>query len=235
MSDIDDLLNQLPFDQLAAQIGASPDEVRNAAANALPALLMGMDANAQDPAGAASLQDALGGHSGDLFGSILGGMFDTGAIDTTDGEKITRNIFGSNEDAVVNQLGASSGDSGLIKKLLPILAPIVMSWLAGKLMKVDQNQGQAQPQSGGGGILGDILGQVLGGGAAQQPQPQVQTQPQVQQPSFKEQSAPSGTPTMQIPTPTQTTQQQTQPADTGGLGGGILGDILGGLLGGGRR
>lgn len=233
MSDIDDLLNQLPFDQLAAQVGASPDEVRSAAANALPALLLGMDANAKDPAGAASLQGALGGHSDDLFGSILGGRFDTGAIDTTDGEKITRNIFGSNEDAVINQLGATTGDSGLIKKLLPILAPIVMSWLAGKLMKVDQNQGQAQQPSSGGGILGDILGQVLGGGAAQQPR--VQSQPQTQQPTFKEPaSTPSGTPTMEIPTPTPT-QQQTRPADTGGLGGGILADILGGLLGGGRR
>jgi hypothetical protein len=42
----------------------------------------------------------------------------------------------------------------LVKKLLPILAPIVMSWLSKKLAG-----GQ-----GGTGRLGDLLGGLLGGG-----------------------------------------------------------------------
>ncbi|NHB83646.1 DUF937 domain-containing protein [Tessaracoccus sp. HDW20] len=211
MTDISELLSQLPIDQLAQQVGASPDEVREAAANAIPALVLGMDANAQDPAGAASLQEALGQHSGDLFGSLLGGLFNPESVDTGDGEKITANIFGSNEDAVISQLGGAGGSS-LIRKLMPILAPLVMSWLAGKLMNVDKAQGQPQ-QSSGGGILGDILGQVLGGGAQQ---PQVQQQPQVvQQPQFKQQTGSGDMPTMQIPDPTPQYQEQTG----GGLGG----------------
>lgn len=166
----------------------------------LPALVMGMDANAQDQAGEASLLEALGQHAGRS-------PFDLGGVDQADGAKIASHVFGSNEDAVVAQLGGAAGDQGLIQKLMPILAPLVMAWLANKLMKVDQGQGQPQaapqsvPQAGGGGILGGILGQILGG-SQQAPQGQ---------------AAPSSD------------------GGLGGLGGGILGDILGGLLGGGRR
>lgn len=240
MQDYQEIINQLPIDQLAQQVGASPEEVQNAVRSAVPALLMGMDANAQDPAGANSLLGALGQHSPGL----LSGGVDLSQVDTSDGAKITRNIFGSNEDAVVSQLGSAGGaDGGLIKKLLPILAPIVMAWLAGKLMKVDEGQGQpTQTQSSsGGGILGQILGQVLGGGGATA-EPQT-TQTQSTQPQFKEETAPqadSGTPQMKFPDQAEQTQSTTQSNDGGlggalGGGGGILGQILGGLLGGGKR
>lgn len=240
MQDYQEIINQLPIDQLAQQVGASPDEVESAVRQAVPALLMGMDANAQDPAGANSLLGALGQHSPGL---IADGV-DVSQIDQADGEKITANIFGSNEDAVISQLGSAGGaDGDLIKKLLPILAPIVMAWLAGKLMKVDQGQGQPTrtQSSSGGGILGQILGQVLGGGgAAAEPQT---TQTQSTQPQFKEGTAPqadSGTPQMKFPDQAEQTQPTTQSNDGGlggalGGGGGILGQILGGLLGGGKR
>lgn len=228
MSDFSELLDQLPIDQLAQQVGASPEEVQRAIGNAVPALLMGLDANAQDPAGADSLLGALGQHSPGLLSGL-----DLSQIDTTDGAKITHNIFGANEDAVVSQLGGAGGGDSLIKKLLPLLAPIVMSWLAGKLMKVDQGQGRpADTGAGGGGILGQILGQVLGGGASAAPQ-----EPAAR-PQFKDQAAPeAGTPQMRMPDPG---QQGAGTADGGldsilGGGGGILGDLLGGLLGGGRR
>ncbi len=231
MSEIQDILNQLPIDQLAQQVGASPDEVESAVRQAVPALLMGMDANVQDPAGADSLLGALGQHSPGL---IADGV-DVSQIDQADGEKITANIFGSNEDAVISQLGGAGGGSALIKKLMPILAPIVMAWLANKLMKVDQGQGQPQAQStGGGGILGDILGQVLGGGSGAPSAPTSTTQSGG---VFKDPAQPAGdssAPQMQFPDQTQQSQQQQSPADPG-LGGGILGQILGGLLGGGKR
>ncbi|MEZ5096934.1 MAG: DUF937 domain-containing protein [Nocardioides sp.] len=54
MSDLDALLAALPIDQLAAQLGEDPVAVRQAAGVALPALLGGMQANAQDPGGEAS-------------------------------------------------------------------------------------------------------------------------------------------------------------------------------------
>ena len=152
MSEIDQLLAQIPMDQLAEQLGVPEGEAEQAARAALPALLGGLQANASDPAGALSLGQALQRHDGGLFGDDGA---DLGGIDTADGEKIVANIFGANTDQVIHQLGGVSGRGGssLISKLLPILAPIVLAYLSKKLQ-----------QSGG---LGDILGQVLGGGAGQ--------------------------------------------------------------------
>ena len=159
-------------------------------------------------------------------------------VDEADGAKIAHHVFGDNEQQVVNQLGGLGGGNALIQKLLPILAPIVMSWLAGKLMGADEAQGQTRqaPSSGGGG-LGDILGQILGGGASapQTQAPQAQPSP----PQFRVPTGQGDDGTLRMPEPqTQPTQTQSQaPSQSlpGGLGGGILGDILGGLLGGGRR
>ena len=52
MSALDDILGALPTDQISRQVGASPNEVRTAAAAVLPALLGGLQANAADPGGA---------------------------------------------------------------------------------------------------------------------------------------------------------------------------------------
>ncbi|MDO5677384.1 MAG: DUF937 domain-containing protein [Propionibacteriaceae bacterium] len=238
MFDYQEILNSLPMDQIAAQVGEPQAEVESAVRNALPALLMGMGANAQDPAGEASLASALRQHDP----SLLDGGIDLSAIDLEDGRKISHHIFGANEDAVMNQLGGLGGGGGLIQKLMPILAPIVMAWLAGKLMGTDERQGQPQqapPQApqgrSGGGILGDILGQVLGGGSGQQAPPA--QAPQQREPQFRAPEAPSGdAPSMPFPdaNPQPQTQQTNQPSG-GGLGGGVLGQILGDLLGGGRR
>ncbi|HJE52004.1 MAG TPA: DUF937 domain-containing protein [Tessaracoccus flavescens] len=238
MLDYNEILSNLPIDQLAAQVGESPEAVEQAVQSALPALLMGMGANAQDPAGEASLRSALSQHNPGL----LDGGIDLDNIDTADGRKITHHIFGDNEDQVINQLGGLGGANGsaLIQKLLPILAPIVMAWLAGKFMGQDARQGQPQQApTGGGGGLGDILGQILGGGSAPQAQRAPQQAPQQSEPNFR-QPADSGDGglRMPMPEPRTTQQQQSQPQGGGmggGLGGGILGDILGGLLGGGRR
>ena len=94
---------------------------------ALPALLGGMQANVQDPAGAASLGRAVGDHDP----SLLEGGIDLGQVDTDDGDKIVTNVFGNNRDQVVSRLaGGGDGDSGLMGKLLPMLAPLVMAYLA---------------------------------------------------------------------------------------------------------
>ena len=53
MTALDEILRSLPIDQLAQQMGASPQEVEQAATAALPALLGGLHANASDPAGRA--------------------------------------------------------------------------------------------------------------------------------------------------------------------------------------
>lgn len=164
MSDINEILGALPIEALAAQTGATPDQVTRAATQALPALFGGLEANAQDERGAASITEAVAQHDA----SVLDGGVDVNSIDTADGEKITQHIFGDNKDAVVQQLGGGLPE-GLVRKLLPILAPIALSYLAKKMGGGSAHPGNAANEQGGmGGGLGDILGQVLGGGSGSQ-------------------------------------------------------------------
>ena len=176
MSAVDDILADIPMDQLAARLGVDQATAEQAARQAIPALLGGMQANAQDPAGATSLAGALGDHPSDL---IDGGV-DLDQVDADDGEKIVGNVFGPNQDQVAQTLGGNLGGQagGLIKQLLPILAPIVLAYLSKRLL--GQQQGGGQDPLGsilGGGATGsnnpltDILGSLLGGGggAAQSP------------------------------------------------------------------
>ena len=124
---------------------------------ALPALLGGMQANVQDPAGAASLGRAVGDHDP----SLLEGGIDLGQVDTDDGDKIVTNVFGNNRDQVVSRLaGGGDGDSGLMGKLLPMLAPLVMAYLAKQFRGGGTGQASAAGEGGG---LADLLGGLLGG------------------------------------------------------------------------
>jgi hypothetical protein len=164
---VDDLLAQIPYDQLASQLGVDRAQAEQLTRQAVPALLGGMEANAQDPGGAASLTKALEQHAGDPLGS---GAVDLGSVDTGDGEKIVKHVFGDNEEQVVNQLGGLGGGSGMMAKLLPLLAPIVLGFLAKSFLgqKDDSGSSGRAPggDSGGGGLgggLGDVLGGLLGG------------------------------------------------------------------------
>ena len=216
MSGVDDILRSLPMDQLARQLGVDEATAAQATSLALPALLGGLQANAADPRGAASLQEAIGQHDDDTFGEHI----DLGRVDTQDGEKISSHIFGSNQDQVVHALGGAGGGAvggQLIKKLLPLLAPIVLSYLARQMQGRGSGGAAGQGNAGGSslpttqggqrdqgapGSLQDMLGQVLGGAAGG--------------------------------AAAQTGREQSR-ADSGAGAGSIITDLLGGLLGGGRR
>ena len=169
MASIDELMGQIPMDQLADRLGVDRGTAEQATRKALPALLAGLQANAKDPAGEASLTRALGKHNN----SLLGGGLDLSKIDAQDGDAIVGHVFGPNREQVVSKLGSTApADQSLIGKLLPMLAPLVMSWLAGKFIGGSKAQGDGgglsdllpgASQQGGGG-LGDLLGSVLGGG-----------------------------------------------------------------------
>jgi hypothetical protein len=149
MSATDEILANIPLTQLANQLGVDEATAEAATRQAIPALLGGLQANTQDPAGAASLAGALGNHPSNL---VDGGV-DLNEVDTTDGEKIVGNIFGPNSSEVAHTLGNNLGQqSGLIQKLLPILAPIVLAYISRQL------------SGGSQGSAGDLLGSILGGG-----------------------------------------------------------------------
>lgn len=201
MSDnaVNAILSGIDLNALARQVGASPAEVEDAVQVALPTLLGSLQANAAEADGKASLIGALGQHTGELS---------LDQVDTEDGRRILGHAFADDP----SRLGALAGkDGGLLAKLLPILAPIVMNWLANNLLGGGT---QTKQSSGGGDLLGDLLGGLLGGG-----------------------SSSGGTGDLlgdllgglvgggKAATPA---QKQTQPASNGGD---LLGDLLGQILG----
>ncbi|MFF0546157.1 DUF937 domain-containing protein [Nocardia thailandica] len=165
MTSFDDLLSQVPISQIADQLGVDQRTATDAVSAALPTLLGGLQANAARPEGAAALLGALGDHGGLVEGE---GGVDLNQVDTADGAKIVDNVFGDEKNQVISALGATGGGGGgndLMAKLLPILAPIVLAYLAKQLTGSGGAAAPAPapaPQSSGGG-LGDLLGGLLGG------------------------------------------------------------------------
>jgi hypothetical protein len=155
MNNLDDLLGMIPIDDVAGRLGVDPAMADGLVRRALPTLVSGMKANADDPGGATSLLNALGAHDG----SVVDGGIDLDQVDVADGQKILGHVFGSNQRAVTEQLGGLGGGSEVMSKLLPLLAPIVLGWLAKQLTGSDDS-----PLGDLGGI-GDLggLGGLLGG------------------------------------------------------------------------
>ncbi|PQP39175.1 DUF937 domain-containing protein, partial [Mycolicibacterium austroafricanum] len=119
-------------------------------------LVGGLQQNALDPGTASTIASAANSHAG-----LLDGGVDVDQVDEVDGSKAVAKIFGGNDTGQVASAlsGGGAGNSDLINRLLPILAPIVLAYIGRKL-----SGGQAQPQGQSGGGLGDILGGILGGG-----------------------------------------------------------------------
>lgn len=218
MSAVDDILSQIPMSELARQLGVDEQTAESAARQAIPTLLGGMQANAHDPGGERSLAGALDEHASD---SLLDGGVSLDQVDTRDGTRIVSNIFGGNSDQVVQALGArAGGDQSMMQKLLPILAPIVLAYLA-KRMQGGKYGDLLGPILAGaaGGSLADVLGDMLGNRGGQNvPQQPAPTQSQ---------DSPFNTPQQQ-----NASQQQQQPAEHGE--GGLM-DALKDMLGFGRR
>jgi len=153
MSDLNDLISRLPIDDLAAQLGADPADVRAAAEQVVPTLVAGVAAKSdrgEDVDTALAAQDS----------TLADGTINAGDVDVAQGEQLVQSLFGNDggdvAQAVSGAVPVAGVDQSLVKKLLPLLAPIVLSYVLGKM-----GGGKA---SGGG--LGDVLGGILGGGNA---------------------------------------------------------------------
>jgi hypothetical protein len=162
MAGLDDLLAQIPVQDIASKVGADEGEVNNAIRTLVPALVGGLAENVHaDSIDSSKLESdvAKQGASG-----LLDGGVSVDQVDAGQGDQYVARIFGGNDsNAVASALaGGGAGSSDLIKKLLPILAPIVLAYI-GKQLTKDKAPAEAQAQSGGGGGLGDVLGSILGG------------------------------------------------------------------------
>ena len=171
---MDELLQGGTLDQISGRIGADPAQTRQAIQQALPMLLGGLERNAASPEGAQSLQQALASDNhasvlDDLSGYLSGARQDR----ATDGAGILGHILGDQQQPAAQALSAKSGlGSASIMQLLVTLAPLVMGMLGKKTGSgglpdlgsiLGQERSAAEQQAPD---MGDILGQVFGGGTS---------------------------------------------------------------------
>lgn len=164
MAGLDELISQIPVKDIASKVGADEGEVNNAIRTLVPALVGGLAENvAADSIDSSRLESdvARQGASG-----LLDGGVSVDQVDPDQGDQFVSRIFGGNDsNAVASALaGGGAGNSDLIQKLLPILAPIVLAYIGKQLTKGGGgNQAPAEPAAQSGGGLGDVLGGILGG------------------------------------------------------------------------
>ncbi len=175
MTALTDLLDSLTGGEgdLGAALGArlgpanDPSAVSAAANSGLAAILGGLAGNASKSGGAGALLEAI---QKDHDGSVLDDV--AGALDSddrrADGAKILGHVFGDNKNSVQAKVADQSGlDLGMVTKLLPMLAPIVMGYLGkraqGDQLDADGLSGLLQGESEG-LDLGDLAGLLGGGG-----------------------------------------------------------------------
>jgi len=154
VANLDELYSQIPTQEIASKLGVNADEVDSAIKTLVPVLVGSLHQNAQDPDNAAKIASAANDHA--ASGLLDGG----GSVDQVDqgaGSTEISRIFGGNDTGQVASAlsGAGVGGSDLIKRLLPLLAPIVLAYIGKQLTQ------QGAPAGGGG--LGQVLGSILGG------------------------------------------------------------------------
>jgi len=158
MAGLDELLNQIPTQEIAAKLGADEGEVNSAVQQLVPLLVGGLQHNAADPDTAAGIETDAADHAAR---GLLDGGVSVDQVNQDQGADAIAKIFGGNDSGQVASAlaGGGAGNSELIQKLLPILAPIVLAYIGKQLTG---SGGASTPAASGGG-LGDVLGNILGG------------------------------------------------------------------------
>ncbi len=157
-----------PLSQLSSKFGISEEQARQAVEALAPALSIGMKRNVASPMGAGSFIEALSSGRHEQFAEQPDMAVSDEGI--AEGNKILGHVLGSKDvsRAVALQASQATGiGQSALKQMLPVIASMVM----GSMFK-GAKQGNA---GGGGGILGQILGSVLSGGASNTPAPQRRT------------------------------------------------------------
>ncbi|MFZ2258288.1 MAG: DUF937 domain-containing protein [Clostridiaceae bacterium] len=185
----DGSLSGFDINELAGQLGVSPDKAQSILKMALPLILGKLGQNAETDDGAQSLSNALEQHTGRQYVKPQD-------IDEDDGKGILGHIFGNfGTDRVAGEIGKEAGvDKGMSMKILTMLAPLALAYLANKkktqklddrgvrdltkgysdqlnqqsggslydILKNIPNQQQPQEDPGMGGLLGGLLGGLFG-------------------------------------------------------------------------
>lgn len=165
MAGLDDLFNQIPVADIANKLGADQGEVNQAIQTLVPTLLGTLHENvAAEDIDSSQLESTVvaEGQTDLLDGGVV-----VDQIDESQGNQMVASLFGGNDTnqvaSALSGAGAPGGD--LIKRLLPMLAPIVLAYVGRQFSQRNQAGAGAQAQAAPGGGMGDLLGSILGGGA----------------------------------------------------------------------
>lgn len=116
-------LDKEVMEELSRSTGADKEKIEEAIKIGMPTLLQAMGANANSPAGAASLAKALDSHRGSEVGDMAGFLKN---VDAKDGAKILGHILGGDNKKVQSNISRQTGlkeyqVSGLLSQLAPLL------------------------------------------------------------------------------------------------------------------
>ena len=212
--------------ELGREFGLSPQQTQLAVAALLPAISMGIKRTTATPEGLGNLLAVMGAQP-DLYAVYDDPQVAFSREGRAAGNAALSRMFGSPEasQAIADQAQQLSGiSSSILKKLLPVLAGIIIS----SLMKSGPGKAapsapEPQPTSDLGGGLGDILRQIFRQGAPEAAPSAPPTAPK-QDGSLRDKLGPG--PGYQIPAGD---QQSPAPGDNGGQvapGGDILAQIM---------
>jgi len=153
---ITDILAQMGGVQnVARELGVSPQQAETGAAALLPAILGGFQKQQAGAGGLGGLLGQLGG------GGLLDNVLSPEPTNVGLGNNVLGQIFGSKDTSravaahAANQTGL---DPALLRKLLPVIAMMAAGYMA-------KQHGTAPAATAGGGI-GGLLGGLVGGGQA---------------------------------------------------------------------
>ena len=222
---------------IAQSVGASEGEVQSVITSALPSLLSGAKAQADNADTLESFANALSQHSKADTSDIASFM---GKVDVEDGAKILGHLLGSDKEAVTRAASERSAlGSNKTALILAMLAPLLLSKLgqqtqassagAGASMIPGLMSGLLGGGSSAGGAAGLLSGLLGGGGSvkpqqAQQPQTVSLTQEQYQAllAQLQAQQAQQAAPSINLGQSQQQVFQEEQQSSGGGLLSGLM-------------
>ena len=164
MSMLDALTQAGGAQAISRELGVDQQTAQTGMAALLPAVLGGMQNQAQaSPQGLGGLAGMLGGLGG---AGMMGNVLAPEPTDIGQGNQVLGGLFGSKDTsrAVAQHAAQQTGiEPSLLKKMLPIVAMLAV----GYFMKQAQGQGGGLGggDAGSGGGLGGALGGAMGGGA----------------------------------------------------------------------
>jgi hypothetical protein len=176
---IEKILAELTQDKvigIAQNLGESPEKTNCAVQEALPLLVGALSQKSQNPFAVSMLSSLLdknndGSMLDDVLKMITGGSNTSAEQKGGMGETLLQLLLGGDSDSVKQRVAASSGiEPSSVAKLLPLLAPIVLSALSKikssenlslegltSLLEKESVASKSVPSSGNSGLLNQLL------------------------------------------------------------------------------